>query len=119
MNLYFCATVLICLVCLPVNSVAKKSEPKVQVYTRTPGELGKENTLICHVSNFYPPEISIELLRNGEEIPGALQTDLTFEENWQYHLTKHVPFTPGKGEIYSCRVTHMGNPKPYIWEPDM
>ncbi len=89
--------------------------PKVQVYSRMPGELGKANTLICHVSSFYPPEIEIELLKNNEVIPSAKQTDLTFEENWHYHLTKHVPFIPGKGEMFACRVTHLGSSKLYHW----
>lgn len=89
--------------------------PKVQVYSRTPGDLDKANTFICHVSGFYPPEITIELLKNGKEMLGASQTDLAFEENWHYHLTKHVPFTPRKGEEFACRVTHMGKPKKFIW----
>ena len=89
--------------------------PKVQVYSRTPGEFGKANILICHVSGFYPPEITIKLLKNGQEIPGASQTDLAFEENWHYHLTKHVPFTPVSGERFACKVTHMKNPVDYSW----
>lgn len=89
--------------------------PKVQVYSRAPGEFGKANTLICHVSGFHPPEITIELLKNGEEMLGAKQTDLAFEENWHYHLSRHTPFTPGKEEEYACRVTHMGTSKMFIW----
>lgn len=89
--------------------------PKVQVYSRLPGELGKPNTLLCHVSGFHPPEINIDLLRNEKEIQGANQTDLAFEEDWHYHLTKHVLFTPKEGEEFGCRVTHMGKPKTYRW----
>lgn len=32
------------------------ASPKVQVYTQTPG-WGKSNVLLCHVSDFHPPEI--------------------------------------------------------------
>ncbi|CAK6949441.1 beta-2-microglobulin-like [Scomber scombrus] len=110
----------VALLCLLSVSWAKESEPKVQVYSRSPGEFGKENTLICHVSGFHPPEIRIDLLKNGVEIPNSKQTDLAFEENWHYHLTKHVTFTPNKGDHFSCRVTHMQKvPKTYIWDPDM
>ncbi|KAK6292319.1 hypothetical protein J4Q44_G00369030 [Coregonus suidteri] len=62
---------------------SKESPPKVQVYSRNPGEYGKDNTLICHVSGFHPPDISIQLLQNGKEIPNAKQTDLAFEQGWQ------------------------------------
>lgn len=85
------------------------------MYSRGPGHLGTANTLICHVSKFHPPEITIELLKNGEVIPEAKQTDLAFEEKWFYHLTKHVPFTPRKGETFACRVTHVGVSSMFFW----
>uniref|UniRef100_H3BWT6 Beta-2-microglobulin n=1 Tax=Tetraodon nigroviridis TaxID=99883 RepID=H3BWT6_TETNG len=92
---------------------------RFKVYTQTPGEVGKANVLLCHVSGFHPPQISIELLKNGQSLSGSLQTDLAFEENWQYYLTKYVSFTPTKGDNYACRVTHMGESNTYNWEPDM
>uniref|UniRef100_A0A8C7IJN0 Beta-2-microglobulin n=1 Tax=Oncorhynchus kisutch TaxID=8019 RepID=A0A8C7IJN0_ONCKI len=69
---------------------AKESHPKVQVYSRNPGNFGDKNTLICHVSGFHPPDISIQLLKNGVEIPD-----------------------------YTCRVRHLKNLKTYTWEADM
>ncbi|XP_068442534.1 beta-2-microglobulin-like [Clinocottus analis] len=117
MKAFVCA-VLVGLFCLP-PSTAKQSPPKVQVYSRRPGEVGKENTLICHVTSFYPPEISIQLTKNGAKMTGAQQTDLAFEENWHYHLTKHVAFTPKPGEQFACTVTHLGVSKTYTWEADM
>uniref|UniRef100_A0A3P9IE63 Beta-2-microglobulin n=1 Tax=Oryzias latipes TaxID=8090 RepID=A0A3P9IE63_ORYLA len=110
------------LVCMDLGvSIKERNEqaPKVQVYSRLPGTLGKQNTLICHTSGFHPPEISIKLLKNGNELPGGGQTDLAFEESWHYHLTKHAPFTPEKGESYTCVVTHTTGTKTYTWEPDM
>eukprot|EP00063_Salmo_salar_P068397 XP_014043232.1 PREDICTED: beta-2-microglobulin-like [Salmo salar] len=98
---------------------SKESPPKVQVYSRNPGNFGDKNTLICHVSGFHPPDISIQLLKNGVEIPDAKQTDLAFEQGWQFHLTKSVGFTPDSGEEYTCRVRHLKNLKTYTWEPDM
>ncbi|MED6265390.1 hypothetical protein CHARACLAT_024960 [Characodon lateralis] len=99
--------------------MAKEASPKVQIYSRNPGKFGIDNVLICHVSGFHPPEIKIDLLRNQQEIAGANQTDLAFEENWHYHLTKHVSFTPNSEETYVCRVTHVGKTTYYVWEPDM
>ncbi|CAN9508034.1 unnamed protein product [Ophioblennius macclurei] len=116
---------LICLLallfCLSYSAASKVStaSPKVQVYSRAPREYGKNNTLICHVSGFHPPEITIELLKNEQIMPNTQQTDLAFEESWQYHLTTHVPFVPNKVDKYSCKVTHLKASKIYIWEPDM
>ncbi|XP_034381840.1 beta-2-microglobulin [Cyclopterus lumpus] len=116
MKAFVCAVV--GLLCFP-PSIAKSSPPMVEVYSQRPGDVGKKNTLICHVTNFYPPEISIELLKNYQVMPGANNTDLAFEENWHYHLTKSIPFTPHKGDSFACRVTHMKKSSMYIWEPDM
>lgn len=87
--------------------------PKVQVYTQTPGEVGKANMLMCHITGFHPPQISIDLLRNGHILSGGLQTDLVFEGNWLYRLTKYVSFTPAEGDTYACRVTHMGKSRTF------
>nr|XP_020457174.1 beta-2-microglobulin-like [Monopterus albus] len=101
------------------SSMARELAPKVQVYSRKPGDFGKPNVLICHTTGFHPPVISIELLKNGQVIPGVRQTDLAFEENWHYHLTSFVDFIPKNGDEYTCKVTHNGKPKTYIWEPDV
>ncbi|XP_047430797.1 beta-2-microglobulin-like [Mugil cephalus] len=98
---------------------SKYTPPKVQVYSRDPGEFGKENTLICHVSNFHPPDITIQLLKEGDELPNAQQTDLAFKQDWHFHLTKNAPFTPEAGQNYKCRVTHGTTTKDYAWEPNM
>lgn len=87
----------------------------MQVYGKLPGLYGQANTLICHVSGFHPPDISIELLKDGVMIPEAKQTDLAFEQTWQFHLTKSVPFTPMGGEVYGCRVKHQGKAAVYSW----
>ena len=67
------------------------------------------------MSNFHPPDISIQLMKNDMEIPDAKQTDLAFKDNWQFHLTKNVAFTPEEGDKYSCKVTHGDSKKDYAW----
>ncbi|NHW87947.1 hypothetical protein, partial [Escherichia coli] len=44
------------LVALSCAEETKHSSPKVQVYSFQPGQYGKDNTLICHVSKFHPPD---------------------------------------------------------------
>ncbi|PWS23266.1 hypothetical protein DKP78_13985 [Enterococcus faecium] len=109
----------IAVVALTANG--KISQPKVQVYSRNPGKLDdpNPNTLICHVSGFHPPDITITLLKNGVEIQNADQTDLAFETGWQFHLTKYATFQPKSGDSFVCKVRHMATTKDYTWEPDM
>uniref|UniRef100_A0A665W9B9 Beta-2-microglobulin n=1 Tax=Echeneis naucrates TaxID=173247 RepID=A0A665W9B9_ECHNA len=115
-TLCVCATVSLLFKC--ANSLFF-SPPKVQVYSYQPGEYGKENTLICHVSGFHPPDITIELLKDEVVIPNTKLTDLAFEQDWHFHLTKSVSFTPSDGQKYTCRVTHRNMRKDYAWEPNM
>lgn len=89
--------------------------PKVQVYSRNPGKFGSENILICHVSGFHPPDITIQLMKDEQELPHAQQTDLAFKQDWHFHLTKNVAFTPQDGEKYSCKVTHGQKVSHYAW----
>lgn len=96
-------------------SVSPLAPPKVQVYSHNPGEFDKENTLICHVSGFHPPDITIQLMKDGVELPNAKQTDLAFKQGWRFVLTKHVTFTPGHGEKYTCKVTHGTTVRDYAW----
>ncbi|XP_019955580.2 beta-2-microglobulin [Paralichthys olivaceus] len=110
MGLLICSLLLGLLCC----SMAKDTPPKVEVYTREPEEFGKPNSFICHVSGFYPPQINITLLKDGKEIPNTQQTDLAFEANWYYYLTKHVSFTPKEDDEFICRVTHMGKSKDHF-----
>ncbi|XP_062238570.1 beta-2-microglobulin-like [Platichthys flesus] len=110
------AFVFILLSVLICCSLAKDAQPKVQVYTRVQEEIGKDNILICHVTCFYPPLITIDLLKNGEEIPKANQTELGFEANWNYHLTKSVAVTLTKEDKFVCRVKHLGKTKDHFLE---
>ncbi|XP_023681925.1 beta-2-microglobulin-like [Paramormyrops kingsleyae] len=116
MKIYLSVAV-ISLVFFSVN--AKDSPPKVQVYTHIPGDYGVPNTLICHVTGFHPPDIVITLLEDGREMANAKQTDLAFEDRWQFYLTKSVPFTPVKGKTYACRVNHRDKANEHYWDPDM
>ncbi|NXR24598.1 B2MG protein, partial [Cinclus mexicanus] len=91
--------------------------PKVDVYARSRAKEGEENTLHCFVTGFHPPKIDIELLKNGKPIPDVKYGDLSFNEKWQFQRLVYVPFTPTRGDTFSCRVAHSTMPEPltYRW----
>lgn len=93
--------------------------PKVQVYSRHPAENGKPNFLNCYVSSFHPPEIQIDLLKNGKEMK-VERSDLSFSKDWSFYLLVHTEFTPKEGDKYSCRVNHrtLSEPKIVQWDQD-
>ncbi|KAM6409404.1 beta-2-microglobulin [Rhynochetos jubatus] len=94
--------------------------PKVEVYTRNLVSYGTANVLNCFVSGFHPPKIEISLLKNGEPMTGVMYSDMSFDDKWQFQRLVYVPFTPKKGDIYVCRVTHPAFPDPqsFRWDPD-
>uniref|UniRef100_A0A8C5SGL4 Beta-2-microglobulin n=1 Tax=Laticauda laticaudata TaxID=8630 RepID=A0A8C5SGL4_LATLA len=103
-------------VSLPTEALEKA--PKVQVYSRYPESIGKENILHCFVEGFHPPKINVTLLKNNVEIPGVQRSDLSFKEDWTFQLLTHVSVVPdGKAE-YSCKVEHQALREPQIvkWE---
>ncbi|XP_048188251.1 beta-2-microglobulin [Perognathus longimembris pacificus] len=94
--------------------------PKVQVYSRHPAENGKPNYLNCYVSGFHPPQIEIELLKNGQKMNNVQQSDLAFSRDWSFHLLVHADFTPNDRDEYVCRVSHSSLDKPMLvkWDRD-
>ncbi|XP_075034999.1 beta-2-microglobulin-like [Mixophyes fleayi] len=87
-------------------ALAEIRPPTVYVYTRKPVKDGEPNQLICYANSFHPPRISMILRRNGEKFKDIQESDLSFQQDWSYHKTVHVPFTPLDGEKYDCAVMH-------------
>ncbi|XP_078011563.1 DLA class I histocompatibility antigen, A9/A9 alpha chain isoform X7 [Phascolarctos cinereus] len=92
--------------------------PSVRVTCHT--ALDGKVTLRCRAQNFYPSEISLTWLRDGEE---QLQ-DMEFIEtrpagDGTFQKWAAVEITLGQEEKYICLVQHEGLPEPLIvkWEP--
>ncbi|XP_055479797.1 beta-2-microglobulin [Psammomys obesus] len=100
---------------------AIQSTPKVQVYSRHPPENGKTNFLNCYVSQFHPPQIEIELLKNGKPMEKVQYSDLSFSKDWTFYQLAHAEFTPTATDSYTCKVTHITLKEPRIvtWERDL
>ncbi|XP_005006137.1 beta-2-microglobulin isoform X1 [Cavia porcellus] len=94
--------------------------PRVQVYSRHPAENGKQNFINCYVSGFHPPQIEVELLKNGKKIDNVEMSDLSFSKDWTFYLLVHAAFTPNDSDEYSCRVSHitLSEPKIVKWDPN-
>ncbi|XP_037690025.1 beta-2-microglobulin [Choloepus didactylus] len=94
--------------------------PKVQVYSRHPAENGKPNFLNCYVSGFHPPQIDIDLFKNGEKIQKVERSDLSFSKDWSFYLLVYTEFIPNEKDVYTCQVKHitLSEPKIVKWERD-
>ncbi|XP_054421029.1 beta-2-microglobulin [Pteronotus mesoamericanus] len=99
------AFVVLGLLCLSGLDAIQRS-PKVQVYSRHPAENGKPNFLNCYVSGFHPPQIDVQLLKNGKEMKTE-KSDLSFSKDWSFYLLVHANFTPSAEDEYTCVVEHI------------
>lgn len=109
------------LLLLALAGLANADEaPKVEVYSRKHAANGEENVLNCFASGFYPPQISITLLKNGQPMSDVKHADMSFNDKWHFQQLVYAPFRPQRGDTYSCKVAHSALPEPqtYRWDPD-
>nr|XP_020863996.1 HLA class I histocompatibility antigen, B-40 alpha chain-like [Phascolarctos cinereus] len=98
----------------------KSADPPAVRVTRRAGPHG-EVTLRCRAQEFYPADISLTWLRDGEE---QLQ-DTEFIEtrpagDGTFQKWTGVDVTSGQEGKYTCRIQHEGLPEPLTlkWEPE-
>ncbi|RVE62690.1 hypothetical protein OJAV_G00159350 [Oryzias javanicus] len=76
--------------------------------------------LACSAYNFYPKQIKLTWLRNGEKvINDVTSTEELPNGNWHYQIHSYLEYTPSTGEEITCMVEHasLKEPKHYNWEP--
>uniref|UniRef100_A0A8C7ZTC8 Ig-like domain-containing protein n=1 Tax=Oryzias sinensis TaxID=183150 RepID=A0A8C7ZTC8_9TELE len=99
---------------LPLKQVPPSN---VVVYNRDEVDLGEQNTLICHVSGFYPAPVNVSWTRNGEKVSGRINVPLPNSDGTFTQISR-LPFVPQLGDIYSCSVEHPALPEVQtkIWD---
>lgn len=106
------------------NPPEEKDPPESVLYPAEEVEFGLENSLICFVNNFYPPEVRVRWTRNGVQVSEGVSLSRYFPNKDQtFHQFSTLTFTPREGDIYSCTVEHsaLDMPQTTIWgdEPDI
>lgn len=104
------------------NPTEEKEPPQSAIYTSDEVELGIDNSLICFVNSFYPPPIKVSWTKNGQPVSEEASLSRYYPNNdGTFHQFSSLPFTPSKGDIYSCSVEHpaLEEPKVKIWEPEL
>ncbi|KAL2791626.1 HLA class II histocompatibility antigen, DO beta chain precursor [Daubentonia madagascariensis] len=88
-------------------TVGRKVQPEVTVYPERTPFLHQHNLLLCSVTGFYPGDIKIRWLRNGqEERAGVMSTGLIRNGDWTFQTTVMLEMTPELGDVYTCLVDH-------------
>nr|AYN72135.1 MHC class II antigen alpha chain [Oreochromis niloticus] len=84
----------------------------VMIYTRDEVEFGQENTLICHVTGFYPAPVNVSWTKNGQKVTGSSINVPYLNKDGPFTQISRLQFTPQLGDVYSCTVKHLALTQP-------
>nr|AYN72120.1 MHC class II antigen alpha chain [Oreochromis niloticus] len=93
----------------------------VMIYTRDEVEFGEENTLICHVTGFYPAPVNVSWTKNQQKVTEGSSINTPYlNKDGSFRQTSRLDFTPQLGDIYRCAVEHLSLTEPLtkIYEVD-
>ncbi|XP_050959326.1 mamu class II histocompatibility antigen, DR alpha chain-like [Labeo rohita] len=103
------------------NPQEKMDKPQSSIYAEDDLQLNVENTLICHVTGFFPPPVRVSWTRNNEALKEDSLSQYRPNDDGTYTIFSSLPFTPQEGDIYSCTVNHVAldQPQTKTWEVDV
>ncbi|XP_075859551.1 HLA class II histocompatibility antigen, DP beta 1 chain isoform X1 [Microcebus murinus] len=85
----------------------RRVQPKVNVSPSKKGPLQHHNLLVCHVTDFYPGNIQVQLFLNGqEETAGVVSTNVIRNGDWTFQILVMLEMAPQQGDVYTCQVEH-------------
>uniref|UniRef100_A0A3Q2WL69 HLA class II histocompatibility antigen, DR alpha chain-like n=1 Tax=Haplochromis burtoni TaxID=8153 RepID=A0A3Q2WL69_HAPBU len=91
----------------------KDFPPKhMMIYTRDEVEFGEKNTLICHVTGFYPAPVNVSWTKNQQKVTGSNINVPYLNKDGSFRQTSRLDFTPQLGDIYRCAVEHLSLTEP-------
>nr|AYN72129.1 MHC class II antigen alpha chain [Oreochromis niloticus] len=80
----------------------------VMIYTRDEVEFGEENTLICHVTGFYPAPVNVSWTKNEQKVTQGSSINTPYpNKDGTFTQISRLQFTPQLGDVYSCAVQHL------------
>lgn len=89
--------------------------PDLSIYTRYKAEEGVLDTLFCSANHFYPPTINFTWTKNGAEVTeGLLNLRFSHNKDGTFRGISTLSFTPQRGDVYSCWVSHEALERPRI-----
>ncbi|NXT96346.1 DMB protein, partial [Anhinga rufa] len=105
------------------STALRQTPPQIRII---PSETGNARTpvlLTCHVWGFYPPEVTIIWLHNGDIVgPGDQPpTSAIPSGNWTYQTQVTLMVAPMAGDTFTCSVQHASLDQPLLedWGPGL
>ncbi|XP_078422963.1 class I histocompatibility antigen, F10 alpha chain-like [Cetorhinus maximus] len=84
----------------------KKAEPEVFISRSDSNSQYKPLTLSCLVTGFYPLDIEVSWLRDGEVMSETLSSGVRPNHDGTHQIQKEIEINAGDEDQYSCQIQH-------------
>ncbi|XP_062979051.1 rano class II histocompatibility antigen, A beta chain-like [Elgaria multicarinata webbii] len=98
----------------------RRVQPSVSISPTKEDPLSPHTLLLCTAASFYPLEIEIQWLKNGQEQKeGVFYGEELHNGDWTYQTQVMLETKPEHGDVYTCQVEHASLEAPITvqWEP--
>ncbi|XP_054832756.1 H-2 class II histocompatibility antigen, E-S beta chain-like [Eublepharis macularius] len=109
-----------CEVATASQMVGRKVQPLVKISPTKAEPLSHHTLLICTATGYYPSEIKIKWLKNGQEqTEGVGYAEELQNGDWTFQNQVMLETVPEQGDVYVCQVEHWSREEPITvhWEP--
>ncbi|XP_041068117.1 class I histocompatibility antigen, F10 alpha chain-like isoform X2 [Carcharodon carcharias] len=96
----------------------RRVQPEVFISRNDPDSQYKPLTLSCLVTGFYPVDIEVSWLRNGEVMSETLSSGVRPNHDGTHQTQKEIEINAGDEDQYSCQIEHssLAETQLYQWE---
>lgn len=102
-------------------AAARKVKPQVQITPTAADPSSQYNLLVCAVDSFFPAQIKVMWLRNGQEEAESrvVSTEVIRNGDWTFSIQVMLEAQPKRGDVFTCQVEHASllGPISVQWEP--
>ncbi|NXK47632.1 DMB protein, partial [Chauna torquata] len=101
----------------------RRTQPQVRIVPAETGNARMPVRLTCQVWGFYPPEVTVIWLRNGDIVGPGDHPPISAIPNgdWTYQTQVVLTVAPVAGDTYTCSVQHTSLEEPLLedWSPGL